>query len=229
MKNWLLGFLVCGLAALAGCSEPPPPVIFPTPLPTATPVIFPTPLPTAAPVAFPTPLPTATPVAFPTPLPTATPAAFPTPLPTATPVAFPTPLPVDPIPWVDVWNEGWTSVYLQVSPSVVQVGVTTPPTTVCYSHGCESRSSKYRSKGAGWVYEPGWVVTTEHQVRGLSVVEIDYQDGAGQFHRVQGQVTGWDKLRDIAAVKLPEGVEIPSLLLSRPPLFTHSRSTRPST
>ena len=102
----------------------------------------------------------------------------------------------DPIPWSDVWNEGWNDTYRKVRQSVVGV-----------------EAANGGGNCAGWVYADGWVITAEHCVEGESVVEILYADDAGRTHVTEGQVMGWDRLRDIAAVKLPDGVDLPAFEL----------------
>ncbi len=86
----------------------------------------------------------------------------------------------DPIPWSDVWNEGWNDVYRQVRQSVVGVA-----------------SNNNGGNRAGWVYENGWAITAEHCVEGESVVEILYEDDAG-LQIAEGQVKGWGQ----AAIRL---------------------------
>ena len=107
--------------------------------------------------------------------------------------------PDDSIPWLDVWHEGWNDVYRKVRQSVVAVAMGYP-------------SSSSSAWAAGWVYEDGWVITAEHVVRGRSTVEILYAEDDGTAHAItiEAQVMGWDKLRDIAAVKLPDGVDLPA-------------------
>ena len=99
---------------------------------------------------------------------------------------------IETIPWSDIWNEGWNDVYRQARPSVVGVEATNG------------------GQATGWVYEPGWVVTAAHVVDDRSVVEIHYQDNGGRVQTAEGRVMGRDRLRDLAAVKLPEGVQLPA-------------------
>jgi pimeloyl-ACP methyl ester carboxylesterase len=77
--------------ACGDSSEPPPPVVIPTPMPSPQPTPRPTPTPSPQPTANPSPQPTATPSPQPTATPSPQPTATPSPQPTATPSPQPTP------------------------------------------------------------------------------------------------------------------------------------------
>jgi S1-C subfamily serine protease len=142
-------------------------------------------LPTATPVVIPTatPAPTATPQPAPTPIPTPTPVIFP---PTPTPIA----LPSTPIPqfaamsqvnadFNQIHHEAWRAVFL----------IDTP-----------------KSKGSGWLIEPGLILTNQHLVAGLSRV-IVRQSADPPF---SAEIVATDSLRDIALLEFdPAEAQLP--------------------
>ena len=56
--------------------------------------------------------------------------------------------------------------------------------------------------GTGWVYEPGWLLTAEHVVQGMSVVDIWFADADGSSESAKGYVRGTDRYRDLAAIEV---------------------------
>ena len=148
-----------------------------TPAPTATPAPEATLVPTVSPAPTATPQPTATPVTFPptaTPSPTATPVIFP---PTPTPVTFPhTPTPqptATPQPVTDfraIHQSAWPAVFM-----------------------IETR----RSRGSGWLIEPGLIITNRHVVEHYRTVTIRQAEDPP----FDATVLATDTPRDIAILK----------------------------
>lgn len=91
-------------------------------------------------------------------------------------------LPATPTP-----NPQFTNVYETVRRSIVKVET---PSGV----------------GTGWVFQEGWVLTAEHVVSGLEQATIHYVDSNGSVKILIGQVTGFDRLRDLAVIKVPIGL-----------------------
>ena len=56
--------------------------------------------------------------------------------------------------------------------------------------------------GTGWVYESGWLLTAEHVVQGMSVVDIWFADADGSSESAKGYVRGTDRYRDLAAIEV---------------------------
>ncbi len=63
--------------------------------------------------------------------------------------------------------------------------------------------------GTAWVYEPGWLLTAEHVVRGMSAVDIRYLDEDNNSNLVTGYVRGTDRYRDLAAIVVD--IDLPGL------------------
>ena len=63
--------------------------------------------------------------------------------------------------------------------------------------------------GTGWVFENGWILTAEHVVTSLTQVTIHYVDENGDAKFQTGQVTGTDRLRDLAVIRLQ--IDLPAL------------------
>ena len=76
-----------------------------------------------------------------------------------------------------------------------------------------------RGRGTGWAYEEGWLVTAAHVVEGYRAVRVRYEDASGVERDVTATVVGIDKHRDVAAIRLPEGVDL-TVLTGRRWLFT---------
>ena len=56
--------------------------------------------------------------------------------------------------------------------------------------------------GTGWVYEEGWIITADHVVQGVTVVDIHYMDRQENVKTARARVTGKDRFRDLAALRL---------------------------
>ena len=63
--------------------------------------------------------------------------------------------------------------------------------------------------GTGWVYESGWLLTAEHVIRGVSVVNVQFVDVENNPQTVRGYVRGTDQYRDIAAIEVD--LDLPAL------------------
>ena len=59
------------------------------------------------------------------------------------------------------------------------------------------------------MYEPGWLLTAEHLVRGLSAVEVRYADADNSPQSATGYVRGTDRYRDLAAIEVE--IDLPDL------------------
>ena len=71
--------------------------------------------------------------------------------------------------------------------------------------------------GTAWVYEPGWLLTADHVVQGLSSVDIRYADGDNGGESATGYIRGTDRYRDLAAIEVD--TSLPALSIS-PGVFT---------
>ena len=56
--------------------------------------------------------------------------------------------------------------------------------------------------GTAWVYEPGWLLTADHLVKGLSSVDIRYAGADNSPESATGYVRGTDGYRDLAAIEV---------------------------
>ena len=63
--------------------------------------------------------------------------------------------------------------------------------------------------GTGWVYESGWLLTAEHVVRGMSVIDIRYAGADNNPGSAKGRVRGTDRYRDLAAIEVD--IDLPAL------------------
>ena len=162
------------------------PQVIPTPLATATPQPTATLLATATPAPTVTLVPTATPQPSATLGPTVTPAPTVTPQPTATPVTFlPTPTPVTfpatPTPQPTATPQPVTdfrAIHQSAWPAVFMI---------------ETR----RSRGSGWLIEPGLIITNRHVVEHYRTVTIRQAEDPP----FDATVLATDTPRDIAILK----------------------------
>ena len=65
--------------------------------------------------------------------------------------------------------------------------------------------------GTAWVYEPGWMLTAEHVIRGLSSVDIRYVDADNMPGSATGYIRGTDRYRDLAAIEVDTSLSALSL------------------
>ena len=74
------------------------------------------------------------------------------------------------------------------------------------------------------MYEPGWLLTAEHLVRGLSAVEVRYADADNNPQSATGYVRGTDRYRDLAAIEVE--IDLPDVVRRIRCLYPPDRQTR---